>query len=118
MMEMKNWVVVGDVVNESKYAYKILKALEKNNYRVSGVSIKEGDNVYRSLKDVPFNIEVIDLCVNPKFGIEYIKQAKKLNINYVLIQPGAESLEIINYCKENNIYAVQNYALVQLRKRN
>lgn len=115
MMKMKNWVVIGDVVNESKYAHKIMKALEDKNYITSGVSIKDGENVYKTLKEVPFEIEVIDLCVNPKFGINYLKEAKELGIKYVLIQPGAESDEIINYCKENNVYAVENCALVQLR---
>lgn len=114
MMEMKNWVVIGDVVNESKYAHKIMKALENENYTIAGVSIKIGKNVYKSLKEVPFEIQVIDLCVNPKFGINYIKEAKELGIKYVLIQPGAESNEIINYCMENDIYAVENCALIQL----
>lgn len=117
MMEMKNWVVVGDVVNKSKFAHKIMKALESENYIVAGVSIKNGENIYKSLKDVPFEIKVIDLCVNPKFGINYIKEAKELGIKYILIQPGAESDEIINYCKENDIYAVENCALVQLGTR-
>ena len=117
MMEMKNWVVIGDVVNESKYAHKIMKALENENYKIAGVSIKNGENVYKSLKEVTFEIQVIDLCVNPKFGINYIKEAKELGIKYVLIQPGAESNEIIDYCKENDIYAVENCALIQLRAK-
>ena len=117
MMEMKNWVVIGDVVNESKYAHKIMKALENENYTIAGVSIKNGENVYKSLKEVTFEIQVIDLCVNPKFGINYIKEAKELGIKYVLIQPGAESNEIIDYCKENDIYAVENCALIQLRAK-
>lgn len=115
MMNMKNWIVIGDVVNESKYAYKIIRALEEKNYRVSGVSIKDGENVYKTLKEVPFKIEVIDLCVNPKFGINYVKEAKEYGVKYILIQPGAGSLEILEYCKENGIYAVENCALVQLR---
>lgn len=114
MMKMKNWVVIGDVVNESKYANKIMKALENENYTIAGISIKDGENVYKSLKEVPFKIQVIDLCVNPKFGINYIKEAKEIGIKYVLIQPGAESDEIISYCKENDIYAIENCALVQL----
>ena len=45
-----------------------------------------------------------------------MKEAEELGIKYVLIQPGAESNEILNYCKENSITAFEDCALVQLRK--
>lgn len=114
MMELKNWIVIGDVVTEGKYANKILNRFKEKGYRVSGVTHKTGENVYDCIGKVPFNIEAIDLCVNPKYGIDYLKEAKELGIKYVLIQPGAESEEILNYCKENNILAIENCALVQL----
>ena len=114
MMELKNWIVIGDVVTEGKYANKILNRFNEKGYRVSGVSHKTGENVYDCIGKVPFNIEAIDLCVNPKYGINYLKEAKELGVKYVLIQPGAESEEILNYCKDNNILAIENCALVQL----
>lgn len=116
LMYMKNWVVIGDVKNESKYAYKILKALEEKGYNVSGVHFAGGTSIYKSLKEVPYDIDVIDLCINPIKGFEYMKEAKKLAIKYVLIQPGAESDEILEYCKKNDIEAFKDCALVQLRK--
>lgn len=118
MMKFKNWVVVGDVVTEGKYANKILNRFKEKGYRVSGVSHKTGENVYDCISKVPFDIEAIDLCVNPKHGINYLKEAKELGIKYVLIQPGAESEEILSYCKENNILAIENCALVQLANIN
>ncbi|WP_102399290.1 CoA-binding protein [Haloimpatiens massiliensis] len=115
LLNYKNWVVVGDVINQSKYAYKILDKLRNKGFNAVGIHPKkEGEGVYKSLKDVPFQIEVIDLCINPALGIEILKEAKTLIINKVLIQPGAESEEIINYCKENNIIAIEDCALVQL----
>lgn len=118
MMKLKNWIVVGDVVTEGKYANKILNRFKEKGYKVSGVSHKIGENVYDSISKVPFNVEAIDLCVNSKHGINYLKEAKELGIRYVLIQPGAESEEILNYCKENNILAIENCALVQLSNIN
>lgn len=110
----KNWVVVGDVTNSEKYAYKILNKFKDKNYNVSGVSPKGGDNVYTSLKDVPFKIDAIDLCINPKVGLKFIEEAKELGIENVLIQPGAESDQILQYCKDNDIKAIQGCALVKL----
>jgi uncharacterized protein len=116
LMYFKNWVVIGDVTNETKYANKILRKLKESNYNVSGIHPKGGDSVCKSIKDVPYNIDVIDLCINPIKGIEYLKEANDMRIKYVLIQPGAESEEILNYCKENSITAFENCALVQLRE--
>jgi len=116
-MEYKNWVVAGDVVNEEKYAYKIKRRLEEAGYRVSGM--KPGlsqEGVYPSLKEVPYKVEVLDLCINPKAGIKVVQEAKELGIDKILIQPGAESEEIINYCKENRIEAVEGCALVELSR--
>ncbi|HAT4338057.1 TPA: CoA-binding protein [Clostridium perfringens] len=116
-LTFKNWCVVGDVGNEKKYAYKILNKLNEKGYNVVGVSLKGGENIFKSLSEVPYNIEVIDLCINPIKGIEFIKEAKILGINKVLIQPGAESEEVLNFCKENGICAIEGCALVELSRR-
>lgn len=115
LLNYKNWVVVGDVINQSKYAYRILEKLKSSGFNVVGMHPKKGgEEIYKSLKDVPFQIEVIDLCINPVLGMEILKEAKSLIINKILIQPGAESEEILNYCRENNIIAIEDCALVQL----
>lgn len=111
----KNWAVVGTVSDPSKYAYKILKSLEAGNFKTEGVSPKNSTGeIYTSLSEVPHKIDVIDLCINPNMGIEVVKEAKKLNIDKILIQPGAESEEILDYCKANGIVAIEGCALVQL----
>jgi len=118
MMEFKNWAVVGDVLNEEKYAFKIVNRLEKGNYNVVKVNPRSNsDQVYKSLKDVKEKIDVIDLVIHPKIGIKVMKEVKELGIDKVLIQPGAESEEILEYCKENNINAFQGCALVELSKK-
>ena len=117
-LSLSNWVVVGDVLNDSKYAYKILAALKSNQYKVEGVNPKaEEGQCYRELKDVPYEIEVLDLCIHPKRGIDIVKAAKDLGIKNILIQPGAESEEILSYCSENSLNAIQGCALVELRKQ-
>lgn len=118
LMEYKNWVVVGDVLNSSKYAYRIFHRLKDNGYNVSGVNPRaKSEEVYKSLADVPYGIEVIDLCINPALGIEIAKEAKGFGIKYILIQPGAESEEILSFCAENGIVAIEGCALVELSKR-
>lgn len=113
----KSWVVVGSVLSKDKYASKILKALIEAGYHTEGVNPKDiTGETNKSLKDVKFDIEVIDLCINSKMGLEVLKEAKDMNINKVLIQPGAESTEILKYCSDNAITAIEGCALVELAK--
>ena len=97
VMDLKNFVVVGNTINEEKYAFKIKNELLKTGYNVRCVG-KE----LSSINDVDFEIDVLDLCINPTLGLKYLQEcAKKIKI--VVIQPGAESLEIIEFLNENNI---------------
>lgn len=114
MIKERNWVVVGDVTNPTKYAYQILEKFRFKGYEIVGVHPKGGEGVYKTLKEVPYKIDAIDLCANPKIGLEFIKEANSMGINKILIQPGADSEEIMKYCNENNILAIRGCALVEL----
>jgi predicted CoA-binding protein len=116
LFEFKNWVVIGSTTKTDKYAHKILNALKNSNFNAVGVSPtdKTGE-AFKSLELVPYKIDCIDLCINPIFGLEHVKKAKELGIDKILVQPGAQSIEILTYCEENNITAIQDCALVQLR---
>ena len=116
-LNYKNWIVVGDVSIHSKYAYKILDSLKKNGFNVVGVNPSDDDKeVYNSLMDIPYKVEVLDLCINPYKGIKILQEANVLKIDKVLIQPGAGSPEIIEFCKVNGILAIEGCALVELAK--
>lgn len=109
IMEQKSFVVVGDTLNQSKYAYIIKDQLQENGYLVSCVG-KE----LQAIDDVEGEIDIIDLCIHPAKGITLLKQMTK-PVKCVLIQPGAESEEIIDYLKEKNIPFLEGCALVGLR---
>lgn len=118
-MNYKNWVVVGDIINPEEYAYRIYKSLKEAGFTVYGVNPRiDHVNVYKSLKNIPLKIDVLDLCINPRTGIKVIKEAHEIGIKYVLIQPGAESNEILSYCEDKGIIAIEGCALVELSKYN
>lgn len=117
-LNYRNWVVVGDVLNGSKYAYKIFNVLKKEGFNVAAVHPSfENQSIYNSLGDVPYKVEVLDLCINPYKGIKILQEASDLKIDKVLIQPGAESDEILDFCKENGIQAIEGCALVEVRRK-
>lgn len=115
LLSFKNWVVAGDVLNSSKYAHRILNSLKAAEFNVEGVNPRDkSDTLHKSLKELPYKIDVIDLCINPIEGLKLMKEAAELNIDKVLIQPGAESEDILDYCREKGITAIEGCALVEL----
>ena len=109
VMKLNNFVVVGNTINEDKYAYKIKQGLINAGYNVECVGKELG-----SIDEVSFDIDVLDLCIHPALGIELLKKCTK-NIKIVVIQPGAESDEIKSYLKESNIKFIEGCLLVGLR---
>ncbi|MBQ8292269.1 MAG: CoA-binding protein [Bacilli bacterium] len=109
VMKLDNFVVVGNTLVEDKYAYKIKQGLVEAGYKVACVG-KE----LSSINDVDFEIDVLDLCINPHVGINLLKENKK-KIKTVVIQPGAESEEIIDFLKTNQIDYLEGCLLVGLK---
>lgn len=109
VMQQRDFVVVGDTLNEEKYAYKIKKGLEEKGYKAQAVG-KE----LASINDVEGDIDVIDLCINPVKGLQLMKENKK-PFKCIVIQPGAESEPLKNYLGENNMPYIEGCVLVGLK---
>ena len=109
IMEQKNFAVVGDTLNKEKYAYKIKIQLMEKGYKVFSVG-KE----LASLNDISDEIDIIDLCIHPVKGLKLLQECTK-TFKCILIQPGAESKEILSYLQENKIPYIEGCVLVGLR---
>lgn len=109
IMKQKNFVVIGDTLNEEKYAFKIKQTLLENGYNVYSVG-KE----LASVNDIEGDIDVIDLCIHPSKGIKLLKECTK-SFKTIVIQPGAESDEIIQYLQDNRIDYIESCLLVGIR---
>ena len=110
IMEQKVFVVVGNTLDEEKYACKIKKAMLEHGYTVYAVG-KE----LASINDVPEDIDVIDLCIHPVKGLTLMKECKK-NFKCIVIQPGAESPELLQYLDEQKLPYIHGCLLVGLRE--
>ncbi|MBR6071458.1 MAG: CoA-binding protein [Acholeplasmatales bacterium] len=108
IMSYNTFVVVGDTIKDGKYAKEIKEKLISKGYNVFCVH-KE----LKSINDIEEEIDIIDLCINPVLGLNYLKECNKI-FKCVLIQPGAESEELINYLKDNDIDYLEGCALVGL----
>lgn len=108
VMKEKNFAIVGDTLNEKKYACIIKNKMIDKGYNVFSVG-KE----LKSLNDISEEIDIIDLCINSKDGLRLMKECTK-SFKGIIIQPGAESDELISYLKENNYPFMEGCLLVGL----
>lgn len=105
MMGKKNWVVLGDTVNEEKYACKIKNGLIEKGFEVECVGKEKN-----AIDDVEMEIDVLDLCIHPVKGLKLLMETNKV-IPCVLIQPGAGSEEIESYLSDKGIPFLNGCAL-------
>lgn len=110
VMQQKSFVIVGDTLNEAKFACKIKHAMAANGYEVQCVG-KELD----SINDTDGEIDIIDLCIRPDKGLELLKNCEK-PYKSVVLQPGAGSEEIRDYLEENRIPFIDGCLLVGLAR--
>jgi len=108
VMCQQSFAVVGDTLNEEKYACKIKCGLIEHGYTVFCVG-KE----LISLNDIEDEIDIIDLCINPVKGLALIRECKK-PFKCIVIQPGAESTDLKSYLTENNLPFIEGCLLVGL----
>lgn len=121
MVSHQNFVVIGMSDNPDRYSYKVYKKLQEYNKTVYGVNPRlesvEGEAVYNDLTEVPKSIDIAILMVNPKIGIDYIKEIKAQNIPYLWIQPGAESDEIIEKAKSLDLTVIESCVLREYKAK-
>ncbi|MDO4535448.1 MAG: CoA-binding protein [Clostridium perfringens] len=115
LKQENTWVIIGDTSNPKKYANKIYNEFKSLGYNIFSVSPYGGENTFKSLLDIPCEFKAIDFCVNPSIGLKLLKEAKNLNIKYLLAQPGARSPELTKYCADNNILYFEGCALVEFK---
>lgn len=122
-VEMPKWAVVGASDKPERYSYKIIEKLKERGYTVYPVSPKLKDKellglkVYGSISDIEDKVDIVDMVVNPKIGINAMKEISDKGIEYVWLQPGAESAEIHEYAKEKGIEAIDACILAVLAIR-
>ncbi|MFA5358432.1 MAG: CoA-binding protein [Patescibacteria group bacterium] len=123
-MEMidKNYTyaIVGASANIEKYGHKVLIDLHTAGYKVIPINPKggeiEGLQVYPSLSAVKEKIDVAIFVVPPTVTSEVLIEVKNLGIDKVWMQPGSESAEAIEFCKNNNINCVHDACIMVARQ--
>ncbi len=109
VMDQQVFAVAGDTQNPEKYAAKIKSGLLAQGYTAYGVG-KE----LASFNDIPGEIDIIDLCIRPDRGLTLMKENLKA-VRCVVLQPGADSPELLEWLAAENIPYLQSCLLVGMR---
>ena len=115
-LSQKTFAVAGSFRDESKYAYRILRKLKEKGYGVYPVNpgFKEVDGLscYSGVRDIPVRVDVANLVTPPQVTTRIVRECKDKGIAKVWFQPGAESKEAINFCRENNIKVIHGLCVM------
>lgn len=110
MLNKKVWAVVGATPDSEKFGYKIYNKLKNHGYTVYGINPKyesiEGDNLYKSLEDLPEKPDCINMVVNPKVTMNTLNEIEKLGIEYVWFQPGTFDEDVIDTAEDKGLNIV------------
>jgi predicted CoA-binding protein len=106
----RTWAVVGASQDPLKFGNRVFRSLRDAGYIVYPVNPKGGEldgaTVYPTLADLPEQPEVVDFVVPPPVTEQVVKEAHKLGLARIWMQPGAESEAAIAYCHEHGLQVV------------
>jgi len=110
---VKTIAVLGLSPNETKDSHKVAKYLKEAGYTIVPVYPKEdiilGEKVYRSLKEIPFEIDMVDIFRAPKALVEIADACiERGDIKVFWAQKGIVNNEAAQKARDAGIKVVQN----------
>ena len=105
----QTFAVVGNTLNQEKYAAKIKEGLLSQGYTVYAVGAE-----LPSLNDIPEDIDIIDLCIRPDRGLALLQENRK-PFRCIVLQPGADSPELLRWLEEQHLPYIHGCLLVGMR---
>jgi predicted CoA-binding protein len=79
VLTYQTWAVVGLSTNTSRSAYGVARLLQRNGIRIVPVHPKaetvHGERGYRTLADIPFDVDVVDVFVRSELAGDIADQA-------------------------------------------
>ena len=116
LRECRKIAVVGLSPKESRDSNKVARYLMEQGYEI--VPINPGQReildktCYRSLKDIPFQVDMADLFLNPTRVPQTVDQAIEIGVNTVWMQLGVVHNEAAEKVRQAGIRVVMNKCIM------
>src|SRR5574344_283459 len=112
----KTIAIVGLSPDSEKASFRVASYLQSKGFKIVPIYPKEdeilGEKVYRSLEEIPFDIDMVDIFRKPdaigKVVDEAIRLKDSKNIKSVWFQLGLANNEAAKKAIENGLKVVQN----------
>ncbi|MDD2507817.1 MAG: CoA-binding protein [Aliarcobacter skirrowii] len=108
--------IVGLSPDSEKASFRVASYLQSKGFKIVPIYPKEdeilGEKVYRSLEEIPFDIDMVDIFRKPDAIAKVVDEAIRLkdskNIKSVWFQLGLANNEAAQKAVENGLKVVQN----------
>jgi len=101
--------IIGASNRRHKYGNMAVRAFKERGDTVFPInpheSQIEGLPVYKSVLDIPDAVDVASFYVSPSVGLTLIEEVAQKGIKRVLLNPGAQSDQLLHRCEELGIDA-------------
>lgn len=108
--------VFGVSSDSSKYGYKVFFDLLKVGHKVYAIhpdgGMVEEQPRYKNLSALPELPTAAVMVIPPDLALAMIKDCVQAGIKKFWLQPGSESDESIQYCKDNNLQCIYNACIL------
>lgn len=96
--------VIGASKDRSKYGNKAVRAYLLNGFKVYPVNPKEetieGLKAYRSILEIPEEVDRATLYVPPQVGLKVIEEIAEKGVKELYFNPGSESDELVDKARK------------------
>jgi len=117
-VKFKSIAIIGAVSDRERYGNRAVRAYKAKGYAVFPVSLRdaeiEGLKAYRSIGDVPGNVDAASLYVNPKIGIQLLDDMARKGVRLVFVNPGAESDELVAKARKLGLNPILACSIVSI----
>ena len=113
---MKTVAVIGASSNRSKFGNKALRAFKAEGHRVVPINPNEreveGIATYASVLDVPGDIDMATVYVQPDVACRLLDEFERKRIPEIWVNPGAESDELFEEAKRRKLNVIAACSII------
>ena len=121
LRECRRIAVVGLSPKESRDSKRVARYLMEQGYEIVPVNPGQreilGRTCYRSLKDIPFQVDMADLFLNPTRVPQVVDQAIEIGVNTVWMQLGVIHHEAAEKVRQAGIRLVMDRCIMTEHRR-
>ena len=115
---MRTVAIIGASSNRAKFGNKALRAFANQGYTVYPINPTEaeveGHQSYRSVLDVPGDIEMATFYVPAPIGVEVMDDIARKGIAEVWLNPGADDPRVVTRARALGLKIVQHCSIIAI----